>query len=269
MQCHLCGYHERIPISCPACAASDIRLEGFGTQKIEDEIAILFPDAKVKRMDYDTTRGKHSHRKLIEAFERREVDILVGTQMVTKGLDFDHVGLVGVLHADQQLYIPNFRSVERTFQLLIQVSGRAGRHHAAGQVVIQTYNPTHPIFADVALNDYDSFFNREIQQRLQWKYPPFFHLIKITLKHKTKATVSEASKLLSTWLRSRLGGRVIGPAEPPVGRIRNQYLMDIGIKIERKGNMGTRVKELLRLHIAELKKQKGMTTVRVNVDVDP
>ena len=269
MQCHMCGFNKRIPISCPACASTEIRLEGHGTQKIEDEIAALFADATVKRMDLDTTRGKHAYRKLIEQFERQEIDILVGTQMVTKGLDFDHVGLVGVLHADQQLYLPHYRAVERTFQLLVQVSGRAGRKHTAGNVVIQTYNPTHPVFADVMLNDYLSFFNREIVQRKVWKYPPYYYLIKLTLKHKNKTTVSDAARLIAQQLKNRLGNRVIGPAEPPVARLRNHYLMDIGIKVEKQGNLIGKVKEFLREQIAELKKQKGLTTVRVNVDVDP
>jgi len=269
MHCHLCGLQKQIPLHCPACAATDIRLEGFGTQKIEDEIAILFPTARVKRMDYDTTRGKHAYQKLIEGFERQEIDILVGTQMVTKGLDFDHVGLVGVIHADQQLYYPHFRAVERTFQLLVQVSGRAGRKHAAGNVVIQSYNPTHPVFADVAMNDYLSFFEMEIIQRENWKYPPYYHLIKIMLKHKSKGVVVETSNVLANRLRNRLGKRVLGPAEPGVARVRNQYLMEIGIKVERKGDIASRVKDLIKILISGIKKQKGMTTVRINVDVDP
>lgn len=269
MHCHLCGLQKQIPLHCPACAATDIRLEGFGTQKIEDEIAVLFPNARVKRMDYDTTRGKQAYRKLIEAFESQEIDILVGTQMVTKGLDFDHVGLVGVIHADQQLYYPHFRAVERTFQLLVQVSGRAGRKHTAGNVVIQSYNPAHPVFADVAMNDYLSFFQMEIIQRQNWKYPPYYHLIKIMLKHKSKGVVVEASNILANRLRNRLGNRVLGPAEPGIARVRNQYLMDIGIKVERGGDIAGRVKDLIRVLISGIKKQKGLTTVRINVDVDP
>jgi len=269
MHCHMCGLQKQIPLHCPACAATDIRLEGFGTQKIEDEIEVLFPEAQVKRMDYDTTRGKHAYQKLIEGFERQEIDILVGTQMVTKGLDFDHVGLVGVIHADQQLYYPHFRAVERTFQLLVQVSGRAGRKHAAGNVVIQSYNPTHPVFADVAMNDYISFFQTEIVQREHWHYPPYYHLIKIMLKHKSKGVVYEASNLLAKQLRNKLGKRVLGPSEPGIARVRNQYLMDIGIKVERKGDIASRVKDLIKVLISAIKKQKGMTTVRINVDVDP
>ncbi|MDX1477780.1 MAG: primosomal protein N' [Saprospiraceae bacterium] len=269
LHCHLCGLQKQIPIVCPDCASNEIRLEGHGTQKIEDELKIIFPDARVSRMDYDTTRRKEAYHKLIDAFEQQEIDILVGTQMVTKGLDFDHVGLVGVLHADQQLYFPHFRAVERTFQLLVQVSGRAGRKETAGQVVIQTYNPTHPVFADVAMNDYQSFFQRELLSRKQWLYPPFFHLIKITLKHKVKGTVVGAARLLAHRLKEHLGNRVLGPAEPGIARVRNQYLMDIGIKIERKPQASASVKKLLREQIAQLHKERGMTTVRVNVDVDP
>ena len=178
--------------------------------------------------------------------------------MVTKGLDFDHVGLVGVIHADQQLYYPHFRAVERTFQLLVQVSGRAGRKHAAGNVVIQSYNPTHPVFADVAMNDYLSFFQREIIQREHWHYPPYYHLIKIMLKHNSKRVVVEASNNpCKTDLRSKLGKRVLGPAEPGIARVRNQYLMDIGIKVERKGDIARRVKDLIKILIAGIKKAKG------------
>ena len=269
LHCHLCGLQKHIPIACPECGSSDIRLEGHGTQKIEDELKILFEDAAIKRMDYDTTRRKNAYEGLITAFERQEVGILVGTQMVTKGLDFDHVGLVGVLHADQQLYFPNFRSVERTFQLLVQVSGRAGRKHTAGKVIIQTYNPGHPVFTDVAMNDFVAFYQREITSRQHWVYPPFVHLIKITLKHKVKATVQNAARLLAHRLKAAYGKRILGPAEPGIARVRDQYLMDIGIKVERKPHFSAEVKAFVRTVIAELKKEKGMTTVRVNIDVDP
>lgn len=269
LHCHLCGLQKRIPLSCPECASTEIALEGYGTQKIEDELKVIFPDARVKRMDYDTTRRKHAYHDLITSFEQQKVDVLVGTQMVTKGLDFDHVGLVGVVHADQQLYFPHFRSVERTFQLLVQVSGRAGRKHTAGKVIIQTYNPDHPVFADVALNDYMSFYKREIDARLQWSYPPFYHLVKITLKHKKRPTVQTAAKLLAHRLERQIGKRVLGPAEPHVARVRNQYLMDIGVKIERKPRRSEEIKNIITETIAGVHREKGLSTVRVNVDVDP
>ena len=269
LHCHLCGARGQVPASCPACGSSDLRLEGYGTQKIEDELLVAFPEAKISRMDYDTTRKKQSYHKLISDFENQKIDVLVGTQMVTKGLDFDHVGLVGVIHADQQLFFPHFRAVERTFQLLVQVSGRAGRKHAAGDVVIQTYHPTHPVFADVAFNDYDSFYNREIEQRRIWRYPPFVYLIKLNMKHKRRETVHEAARLLAHRLRSELGERVLGPAEPGIARVRNQYLIDIGIKIERSPQAASRVKQFIKTQIAALKRERGFSGVRVNVDVDP
>ena len=267
--CHMCGLKSKVPLGCPACGSSDIRFQGYGTQKIEDELKIIFPDAKVARMDHDTTRQKQSYHKLITSFERQEVDILVGTQMVTKGLDFDHVGLVGVIHADQQLFFPHYRAVERTFQLLVQVSGRAGRKHAAGDVIIQTYHPTHPVFADVAFNDYESFYTREIEQRRIWKYPPYVYLVKLILKHTKQHIVHEASLLLAHRLRSELGDRILGPAEPHIARVRNQYIMEIGIKTERSAQIASQVKKFLRDQVAVLRKEKGFSGVRVNIDVDP
>ena len=218
LQCHLCGAQHTLPKACPACGSNDIVLEGFGTQKIEDELKDIFPDTKIQRLDYDSTRSKFAYQKIIDDFEQQRVDILVGTQMVTKGLDFDHVGLVGVVHADQQLYFPHFRAMERTFQLLVQVSGRAGRKGKPGNVIVQTYNPMHPVFADVGLNDYLSFYNREIAERKQWAYPPFVHLIKISLKHHNRAPSEKqplnlhndsaiASRVASSVRLSRVLGR--------------------------------------------------------------
>jgi primosomal protein N' (replication factor Y) len=269
LQCHLCGKTSGVPRECPACGSTDIVLEGFGTQKIEDELKEMFPSARVSRLDYDSTRSKFAYQKIIDDFETCAVDILVGTQMVTKGLDFDHVGLVGVIHADQQLYFPHFRAVERTFQLLVQVSGRAGRRETPGEVIVQTYNPSHPVFADVALNDYLSFYNREIEERRLWGYPPFTHLIKLTLKHHNRATVRKAAIALAGQLRERIQKGILGPAEPHPGKVRNQYLMNLGVKIPRITGRSSKVKEILLEEIAILKRQKGMTTVRVNIDVDP
>lgn len=269
LQCHLCGTQKPIPARCPACGSTEIILEGFGTQKIEDELQVHFPTARIARLDYDSTRTKFAYQKIIDDFERKTVQILVGTQMVTKGLDFDHVGLVGVVHADQQLYFPHFRAVERTYQLLVQVSGRAGRKETPGNVIVQTYNPSHPIFADIGLNDYLSFFNRELAERQQWAYPPFVHLMKVTLKHHDRSTVRKAAIELARALRSRIPRGVLGPAEPRIGKVRNQYIMHLGVKVARVTGRSSEVKNILLEEIAALKRQKGMTTVRVNVDVDP
>lgn len=269
LHCHLCGSQRPVPVQCPACGSTDIILEGHGTQKIEDELKVIFPDARVARLDYDSTRSKFSYQKIIDDFERQAVDILVGTQMVTKGLDFDHVGLVGVVHADQQLYFPHFRALERTFQLLVQVSGRAGRKETAGNVIVQTYNPSHAVFADVGFNDYLSFYNREIAEREHWAYPPFVHLIKITVKHPDRHVVRQAAGELAKRLRLRITRGVLGPAEPRIGKVRNQYIMNLGLKIGRVTGRSSQMKAIVLEEITTLKRQKGMTTVRVNVDVDP
>jgi primosomal protein N' (replication factor Y) len=269
MQCHLCGTQRPVPVQCPACGSTEITLEGFGTQKIEDELGELFPDIKVARLDYDSTRSKFAYQKIIDNFEKQTVDILVGTQMVTKGLDFDHVGLVGVVHADQQLYFPHFRAMERTFQLLVQVSGRAGRKGKAGNVIVQTYNPSHPVFADVGLNDYLSFYNREIAERKRWGYPPYVHLIKVTVKHHNRNTVRQASIELGKRLRAKISRGILGPAEPSIGKVRNQYIMNLGLKIPRVTGRSSQIKDILLHEINSLKREKGMSTVRVNVDVDP
>lgn len=269
LQCHYCGSRLPLPTVCPACGTTELQLTGYGTEKLEDELNIMFPDSMVGRMDYDTTKRKDAHLQLINDFEDQKIQILVGTQMVTKGLDFDHVGLVGVINADMQLYFPNFRSEERTYQLLTQVSGRAGRKHSPGKVIVQTYRPDHPVFADLALGDFRSFYNREIKERKAFFYPPFSRLIKITLKHVKKQTVDGASRILANALRKKLDKQVLGPAEPQIGRIRNQYLMDIGIKLPPNINLIRNVKEYLKEQIVELSATKGYTTVRVNVDVDP
>ena len=269
MHCHYCGYQTYVPRQCPACGSPDVRKEGYGTQKLEEELAIIFPEARIKRMDFDTTRSKFSHLKIINDFEDQLIDILVGTQMVTKGLDFDHVGLVGVINADQSLHRPHYKAHERTFQLLTQVAGRAGRKELLGKVIIQSYQPAHPVFADVALNDYLSFYNREIEERQKFKYPPYYRLIRLQLKHKKRDIVQQAAIDLANNLKYRLGKRVIGPAEPVVARLRNQYLMDIGIKLEMNYAMIKKVKELLKENVQLIHQKKGMTTVRVNIDVDP
>ncbi len=269
LHCHLCGYRTYLPHKCPACGSDQLVLEGYGTQKIEDELEVLFPDTEVERMDFDTTRRRKGYEKLIEAFEEQKIDILVGTQMVTKGLDFDHVGLVGVVHGDQQLFFPDFRAAERTFQLLVQVSGRAGRKNQQGKVVIQTFHPDHPVFSDIKRADFESFYQREVQERKRFQYPPFYRLIKLTVSHTKQDTARFAAHELSKWLKGKLGSRVIGPAEPQVSRVRGKYLFDIGIKLEKDPGMIRQSKMYLLAQIARMQKLKGMSNVRVRVDVDP
>ena len=233
LRCHYCGHHTALPESCFACGSSELDTKGFGTEQIEKEVTALFPDAKVGRMDLDTTRGKHGYEKIITAFEQQELDILVGTQMVTKGLDFRNVNLVGVMNADSLLNFPDYRAHERTYQLLTQVSGRAGRTKKRGRVVIQTYNPYHQILKQVTNSDYEGMYKEQLYEREQFKYPPLNRIIKITFKHKNYNVLNEAADWFSGALRSNFGGTVLGPEYPPVARIRNQYLKHIVIKVQK------------------------------------
>ncbi len=269
MRCHLCGYHTKQPTSCPACGDHQFSIQGFGTEKIEDELQIYLPEAKIARMDWDSVRTKNSHQRIISSFEDKQIDILVGTQMVTKGLDFDNVGLVGVLSADGLLYFPDFRATERAFQLMTQVSGRAGRRHKRGKVVVQAFNITHPVLAEVVQNNFAAFFEREINERKDFRYPPFYRLIAIRLRHKKKHVVDAAATFYAKALTQKLGNRVLGPAEPSVSRVRNYYVMDILIKLERKKEVIEKTKDLIRQVNIELSGHKGMSSVRVGVDVDP
>lgn len=269
LKCHYCGYSTRLPDACPACGSQQLQLQGFGTEKIEDELKIYLPDAQIARMDLDTVRAKNAHSKLLQRFDAGELDILVGTQMVTKGLDFERVGLVGVISADQLLHFPDFRATERAFQLLTQVAGRAGRKHRQGQVIIQTFNPTHPVLKDVIENDFHTFFEREIDERHTFGYPPFIRLIRISIQHKKPEVSEEAAKLLGLWLKAELGPWVIGPAAPYVARVRNYYLQDILLKIPRDSRQLRRVKQLVRTTTNRLRKSEGLTTVRVKINVDP
>ncbi len=233
LKCHYCGYQSMMPEVCPACKNPTLDSKGFGTEQIELELKDLFPEAKIGRMDLDTTRGKFGYEKIIDAFQSQELDVLVGTQMLTKGLDFSKVSLVGVLNADNMLNFPDFRAFERSFQLLVQVSGRAGRDKKRGKVGIQTYNPYHQILQQVTLNDYESMFKDQINERYEFQYPPLTRMIKITLKHKNYQKVDTASVWLGKSLRNSFGDLILGPTSPAVSRIRNLYLKTILIKLPR------------------------------------
>ncbi len=269
LRCHYCGYQSKITTDCPACGDKNLSLKGFGTEKIEDELKVYLPNAKIGRMDFDTVKGKNAHAKIINNFEEKRIDILVGTQMVTKGLDFDNVGIVGVLSADHLLQFPDFRASERAFQVITQVSGRAGRKKKGGKVIIQAFNVGHPVIKEVMNNDYASFFDREVNERQEFIYPPYYRLIKITLKHKKPQILNEGTKVLAKVLKDKLGTRMIGPAVPGIPRVRGFYLLDILIKLERNAKLITATKELIREGIYEMQKTKGFSNVRVNVDVDP
>jgi primosomal protein N' (replication factor Y) len=234
LRCHYCGHHSALPESCLACGSADLDTKGFGTQQVEQEVIKLFPKAKVDRMDLDTTRGKHAYEKIITRFEQQELDILIGTQMLTKGLDFRNVSLVGVMNADSLLNFPDYRAHERSFQLLTQVGGRAGRTKKRGKVIIQTYNPYHQILKQVTTGEYDQMFAEQMYEREQFKYPPANRIIKITFKHKNYNVLNESADWFCSALKTNFGGNVLGPEYPPVARIRNQYLKHVLVKMDKK-----------------------------------
>ncbi len=231
LRCHYCGHHIALPESCEACGSATLDTKGFGTEQVELELRSLFPEIKVSRMDLDTTRGKHAYEKIITAFEQQEMDVLVGTQMLTKGLDFRNVSLVGIMNADSLLNFPDYRAHERCFQLLTQVAGRAGRTKKRGKVIIQTYNPYHQILKQVSTNDYLGMFKEQLYEREQYHYPPANRIVRITFKHKEYNRVNEASEWFAQAMRNLFGSGVLGPEFPPVARIRNQYLKHVLVKI--------------------------------------
>ncbi|MCD4678967.1 MAG: primosomal protein N', partial [Bacteroidales bacterium] len=267
LRCHYCGYSTRVPEKCPVCSDTKILMRGFGTEKIEDELSVFFPDVKIARMDLDTTRSKNSYQRIITDFEDRKINILVGTQMVTKGLDFDNVSIVGVLNADNMINFPDFRSFERSFQILAQVSGRAGRKKK-GKVIIQTYKPQHMVIENVIANNYSGMYLSQLKERQTFKYPPFHRLIQLKLKHKDPKVLNQGASELAKQLRDKFGKRVLGPEYPLVSRIKNLYLKNILIKIE-KGISVSKAKETISNEIDEFKKHSDVKQVRVQVDVDP
>lgn len=267
--CHYCGYQSPLANTCPACGSLELKLQGFGTEKIEDELKIYLPEASIGRMDYDTVRTKDAHARIINDFEERRLDILVGTQMVTKGLDFENVGVVGVISADQLLQFPDFRAGERGFQLITQVAGRAGRKGKRGKVIVQAMNVSHPILREVQNNDFQAFYGREILERKLFGYPPFTRLIKVTLKHKKPEVLNRSAKIFVQELKGNLGERVLGPSVPLVGRVRGQFLLDVLIKMEYSPKLWKKSKEQISRATQVMQQGEGFSTVRVSVDVDP
>lgn len=238
LRCHYCGYAIAKPTHCHSCSSIDLTTKGFGTEQIEQELVSLFPKAKTGRMDQDTTRGKFGFEKIIDSFKSREIDILVGTQMLAKGLDFDNVSLVGIMNADNILHHPDFRAFERSFQMMTQVAGRAGRTEKQGKVVIQTYNPNHNTIQQVTTHNYIGMYKEQLYDRQIYKYPPYFRIIKLTLKHKDFDKLKEGSMWLYQVLSQNLNMPVLGPEEPAISRIRNEYLRTILIKIPQNLPLG-------------------------------
>ncbi|MHC1703013.1 MAG: primosomal protein N' [Tenuifilaceae bacterium] len=266
--CHYCGYAIQSPSTCLACGSPALQTKGFGTEKVEEELGIIFPHAVIERMDLDSTRSKFSYDRIISEFESGKIDILIGTQMVTKGLDFDRVSLVGILNADNMLNFPDFRAFERSYQLMSQVSGRAGRKNRRGLVLIQTAQPNHPIIDMVVNTDYLGLYANQLNERKAFKYPPFYRLINISLKHKYQNIVKSAAQQLAAGLKETLGNNVLGPEAPPINRIQGMFLMNILIKIDRETS-AARVKGLINYYLNYLKQKQEYRALVVSPDVDP
>lgn len=266
--CHYCGYSMTMTTKCAACSDQHLKLMGYGTERIEDDLSLLFPDAKVARLDTDTARSHASYQQIIHSFENRQIDILVGTQMVTKGLDFSHVSLVGVINADNMLNFPDFRSAEKCFQLLMQVSGRAGRRDKQGRVVIQAWQPRHPVIELVSKNDYEGFYHLELNERLKFHYPPFYRLIELRLKHREEKKLEEQAAIFADELRKMFGSRVLGPVIPHISRIRNYYLRNILIKVERK-LLPDKIKQMIGQVMDNYLLEPRHRSMIIQTDVDP
>jgi primosomal protein N' (replication factor Y) (superfamily II helicase) len=266
--CHYCGYTTDMPSKCGSCHSTGMVTRGFGTEKIEDEIKIVFPSASVARMDQDTTRNKNSFNKIIRAFEERRIDILIGTQMISKGLDFENLTVVGVLNADNLLNYPDFRAHERSFQLMEQVSGRAGRRQKQGKVVIQTSDPTNKIIRMVLRHDYASMFRMQAEERMTFNYPPFCRMVKISIKHKERSLLNYYSDILGRDLKEIFGKRVLGPESPVISQVQLWYIKTILIKIERE-KPPVKAKQLIIDAIERLQEEKGASSLRIAIDVDP
>lgn len=267
LRCHYCGHTMAKPNNCHACSGIDLITKGFGTEQIQHELVELFPSAKIGRMDQDTTRGKFGFEKIIDSFKNREIDILVGTQMLAKGLDFDNVGLVGIMNADNMLYHPDFRAFERSFQMMTQVSGRSGRSEKQGKVIIQTYNPNHNTIQQVVNTDFAGMYKEQLYDRKIYYYPPYFRLIKLTLKHRDFEKLKEGSMWLYQVMRQNMDIPVLGPEEPPISRIRNEYIRTIMVKIPANQSLMV-IKKTIQKMLNSFEAVSQYRSIKVTVNVD-
>lgn len=268
LTCHYCGYTMRVPEVCPCCESRDIRGRGYGTEKIEDEVRSIFPEARIARMDLDTTRTRNAYERLINDFSAGRSNLLIGTQMISKGLDFDKVSVVGILNADTMLNYPDFRAYEQAFMMMSQVSGRAGRKGRQGLVILQTKSPDLPVIRQVVQNDYRSFYSDLLAERRDFRYPPFYHLIYVYLKHREENTVNRAGLELGSRLREIFAGRVLGPDKPAVARVKTLSIRKIVLKLE-NGIDHARVRQYLRGAMEAMLKDKRYGALQVYYDVDP
>jgi primosomal protein N' (replication factor Y) len=268
LHCHYCGYHQSSINICPACGSVHIEQKGFGTERVEEELKLIFPEAVIARLDVDSTRTKNGLQQIISEFQDKKTDILIGTQMVAKGLDFDNVTLIGVINADTLLNYPDFRAFERSYQLLAQVAGRAGRRDKQGKVIIQAYDDNHRIINQVIENKYLEMYNEELAERKQFHYPPFTRLIFVNIKHKDPDVLNVAAQRFAMMLRTQLGSRVLGPEQPLVSRIRNYYIKQVIIKSDKSTSI-VKVKSVLKEVMLDFQIEKDFRSVILQVDVDP
>jgi primosomal protein N' (replication factor Y) len=268
LRCHICGHSSHLFNECGSCGSQKMRMKGFGTEKLEEDLGIMLPEARIKRMDLDTTRAKNAYEKIFDDFTEHRIDILVGTQMVTKGLDFENVSVVGVLNADNMINFPDFRAFERSFQMLVQVSGRAGRKKKRGKVIIQSFNPYHSVIRYVIESNYQKMYDSQILERKNFKYPPFFRLIKFSLRHKDYRVLNEAASEFSQLLREKFGQRVLGPEYPMVAKMRGYYLKDVLLKLE-KGLSPQIARKEIKLIMTAFNSTNQYKSVRIVIDVDP
>ena len=266
--CHYCGYTAPVPAKCPSCEVTEVLPRGFGTEKVEEEIARLFPEARVARLDRDSVTSERAFNAIISDFEARKTDILVGTQMITKGFDFGGVSLVGILNADNLLNNPDFRAAERAFQLMLQVAGRAGRRSDGGEVVIQTSEPGHPVIRQVVAGDFAGMARMQLSEREAFFYPPYARLTSLTLRHRDVALLRRGVTELAARLRVRFGRRVLGPMTPPVDRIRGEYLAGLLLKIE-SGASSAKARSLLAAELKAFAENPEFKTITVVCNVDP
>lgn len=268
LYCHYCGYSTTIPVACPACKLGTLKMLGFGTEKIEEELALFFPGARIDRLDIDSARSRKSYENIIARFEQGNADILVGTQMVAKGLDFDNVSLVGIMNADNLINYPDFRSFERSFQLMSQVSGRAGRKSKRGKVIIQTTDDKHPVIDYVVRNDYESMYRDQTEERKGFHYPPFSRLVEITLKHRNIRVLDSAAGHLAGLLKAGINEKIMGPEYPLIPRIRNLYLKSLLVKISKAARLALSKQQMV-MAINEMKQHDEYHSVQFTIDVDP
>ena len=268
LTCHYCGFTYAVPTTCPNCGETDLRGRGYGTEKIEDQFAQLFPEAKIARMDLDTTRTKNAYERIIHDFSQGRTNVLIGTQMVTKGLDFDKVSVVGILNADAMLNYPDFRAYEQAFMMMAQVSGRAGRKGKRGLVLLQTTSPELPVIGQVVRNDYQAFYTDLLEERRLFRYPPFFRLVYVYLKHAKEQVAETAGIELGSRLRQLFGDRVLGPDKPAVARVKTLHIRKLVLKLE-PSLSGEQVRQCLRYAHNEMTKDKKYATLHVFYDVDP